>query len=951
MRVGIAARQETILPPTLPLQSMGFAALDKKWQDRWEKAGTYEAIEDPARPKYYVLDMFPYPSGAGLHVGHPLGYIATDIVARYKRHQGYAVLHPMGFDAFGLPAETYALRTGIHPAITTEQNIARYTAQLRRIGLGYPWNRAVKTSDPTYYKWTQYIFLLLFSHWYDKKRQKARPIHELMAIFETTGNLSVEAATSYVGTFTAEEWKSWSEKQRSDVLMHYRLAYTAEGMVNWCPALGTVLANEEVKDGFSERGGHPVYRVPMRQWFLRITAYAERLLEGLEKIDWPEAIKEQQRNWIGRSEGALIYFEAYTPAGEKVRIEVFSTRPDTLWGATFLALAPEHPLVEKLTAPHQKAAVEAYQEATQRRSERDRLIGGATPTGVPLGTYAIHPYTGEKLPIWISDYVLMGYGTGAIMAVPAHDQRDWLFAKHFHLPIRSILAGISAENQAYEAKDGILTDSGVLTGLSVPEAIARIRELLAQDGKGQPTVQYRLRDVVFSRQRYWGEPFPIIWRDAIPYPVPLEELPVTLPPVERYEPTGDGRSPLARITEWVNYQGGQRETDTMPGWAGSSWYFLRYCDPHNSTAPAHPEKLRYWLPVDLYVGGAEHAVGHLLYARFWTHFLCDLGLAPVAEPFQKLVNQGMILSRSIIIYKDKSAPRFVSADLIPPDQKANYLPIRIDIHLANDTQVDIDGFRAWMPEYQDAEFVPNAEGVFHGEPIIEKMSKSFHNVVTPDELCETYGADTFRLYEMFLGPLTQTKPWDPRGIQGPYQFLRRLWRFLTQTEVVEPFAPLNLPPDEPTREELRHLHHLIKRITEDLDRLSFNTCVSHFMSFLNEMQRLGCRKRAIWEPVLILLEPFAPHIASELWERLGHTTPLQEAPWPTYAPALLQAETITYPVSVNGKLRFHIDLPADFPPTDIENHVRTDPRLSRYTQDKPIKRIVVVPSKIINVVV
>ncbi len=933
------------------LHPMDFSALDKKWQAYWEKIGLYEVEENSARPKYYVLDMFPYPSGAGLHVGHPLGYIATDIIARYKRHQGYAVLHPMGFDAFGLPAENYALRTGIHPAITTEENITRYTAQLKRIGLGYPWKRAVKTCDPAYYKWTQYIFLLLFTHWYDKKLQKARPIEELIKIFETLGNASVEAATTYTGIFSAQEWASWSEKERAEVLMHYRLAYTAEGMVNWCPALGTVLANEEVKDGFSERGGHPVYRVPMRQWFLRITAYADRLLEGLNEIDWPEAIKEQQRNWIGRSEGALIYFEAETPEAQKVRLEVFSTRPDTLWGATFLVLAPEHPLVETLTAPSQKASVQAYQEAAQRRSERDRLIGGATPTGVFLGSYAIHPYTSEKLPIWISDYVLMGYGTGAIMAVPAHDQRDWLFAKHFGLPIRSILSGVSAEDHAYEAKEGILINSDFLTGLSVPEAIQRIREALAKDGKGKPTVQYRLRDVVFSRQRYWGEPFPIVWREGIPEPLPFDELPVTLPQVERYEPTGDGRSPLARIQEWVNYRGAQRETDTMPGWAGSSWYFLRYCDPHNDTALADSEKLRYWLPVDLYVGGSEHAVGHLLYARFWTHFLYDLGLAPVQEPFRKLVNQGMILGRSLLIYKDKSAPRFVSADLIPPDQKAHYIPIRIDIRLANDTQIDIEGFRQWMPEYKDAEFILNAQGLFLGEPLIEKMSKSFHNVVTPDELCETYGADTFRLYEMFLGPLTQTKPWDPRGIQGPYQFLRRLWRFLTQTDALEPYAPLFLPTDEPTREELRHLHLLIKRITDDIERLSLNTCVSHFMTFLNEMQRLGCRKRAVWEPVLILLEPFAPHIASELWERLGHQTPLQLAPWPTYEPALLQTDTVTYPVSVNGKLRFHIDLPADISSAEIENHIRTDARLQRYTQDKPIKRIVVVPQKIINVVV
>jgi leucyl-tRNA synthetase len=931
---------------------MGFSELDAKWQARWEAEGAHEVEDLPARPKYYILDMFPYPSGAGLHVGHPLGYIATDIIARYKRHRGYAVLHPMGFDAFGLPAENYALRTGIHPAITTERNISRYTEQLKRMGLGYPWKRAVRTCDTSYYKWTQYIFLLLFSHWYDKKAQKARPISELEAIFTQSGNAAVEAATSYGDIFSAAEWHGWDEKRRSEVLMQYRLAYTAEGMVNWCPALGTVLANEEVKDGYSERGGHPVYRVPMRQWFLRITAYAERLLEGLEQIEWPEAIKEQQRHWIGRSEGAIIYFSAQTSGGQAQRIEVFSTRPDTLWGATFLVLAPEHPLVDVLVAPSEKATVAAYQAAAQRRSERERLVGGGTPTGVFVGAWATHPYTGERLPIWISDYVLMGYGTGAIMAVPAHDQRDWLFAKHFGLPIRSILAGVSAEDAAYEAKDGTLVGSDFLTGLSVSEAIAHIRSALQRDGKGLPIVQYRLRDVVFSRQRYWGEPFPIVWKDDIPHPLPVEELPVQLPPVERYEPTGDGRSPLARIQDWVAHRDGQRETDTMPGWAGSSWYFLRYCDPHNCEAFASLEKLRYWLPVDLYVGGAEHAVGHLLYARFWTYFLYDLGLSPVQEPFHRLVNQGMILGRSLVIYKHKDSATFVSADRLSLQEKQHYISIRIDIRLANDTQVDVEAFRKWMPEYAQAEFVLSEDGAFYAEPVVEKMSKSFHNVVTPDELCEVYGADTFRLYEMFLGPLTQTKPWDPRGIQGPYQFLRRLWRFLTQQDDVKPWIPVDLPTEAPNREELRVLHVLIKRLTEDIERLSLNTCVSHFMTFLNEMHRLGCRKRAIWEPVLVLLEPFAPHIASELWERLGHTeVSLQGVAWPTHDPALLEMEEITYPVSVNGKLRFHLPLAASLSPQEIESHVRTDDRLMRYTQGKVIQKVIVVPGRIINVVV
>ncbi|MEN3041635.1 MAG: leucine--tRNA ligase [Bacteroidia bacterium] len=926
---------------------MSFAPIDRKWQAHWEATGAYEIEESPAKPKYYVLDMFPYPSGAGLHVGHPLGYIATDIIARYKRHQGYAVLHPMGFDSFGLPAEQYALRTGIHPAITTEKNIQRYTEQLKRIGLGYPWSRVVRTSDPSYYKWTQWIFLQLFTHWYDKKAQKARPISELISIFETEGNQNVQAATDYEGIFSAQEWKSWNEVERQRILMHYRLAYTQEAIVNWCPALGTVLANEEVKDGLSERGGHPVYRIPLRQWFLRITAYADRLLEHLEELDWPQAIKEQQKNWIGRSEGAYIDFPVESPEGELLHIRVFSTRPDTLWGVTFLVLAPEHPLVDKLTAPSEKAQVAAYRDWAKNRLERERLIGGGTPTGVFLGTYARHPYTAEKLPLYISDYVLMGYGTGAIMAVPAHDARDWAFAKHFGLPIRSIIEGISADTAAYEAREGRLKDSGFLSGLSVEEAIQTIRQRLRADGKGGPAVQYKLRDAVFSRQRYWGEPFPIRWKGEVPYPD--ENLPVELPPVERYEPTGEAKSPLARLTSWVQLpDGSQRETDTMPGWAGSSWYFLRYCDPHNPHRLADPDKLRYWLPVDLYVGGSEHAVGHLLYARFWTHFLHDIGVCPVKEPFAKLVNQGMILGRSIVVYRRKDVPIFTSADLIR--DKSLYFPIRVDISLTDDTRVDVEGFRRWMPEYANDQFETNSAGEFHGEPVIEKMSKSFHNVVTPDELCERYGADAFRLYEMFLGPLTHTKPWDPRGIQGTYQFLRRLWRFLTGEETTEGSGIL-LTEGAPSAEELRHLHTLIKRVTEDIERLSLNTCVSHFMIFLNEMQRLSCRKRAIWLPVFVLLEPFAPHIAHELWERTGEKASLLEAPWPQWNPEYLQVEEIEYPVSVNGKLRLHLRVPADWGAEQIEPVVRQDERLLKYTNGKEIRRIVIVPGKIINVVV
>ncbi|MCS7298222.1 MAG: leucine--tRNA ligase [Bacteroidia bacterium] len=927
---------------------MSFAPIDQKWQAHWEAVGAYEVKEAPTRPKYYVLDMFPYPSGAGLHVGHPLGYIATDIIARYKRHCGYLVLHPMGFDSFGLPAEQYALRTGIHPAVTTEKNIQRYRTQLKRLGLSYAWSREVKTSDPHYYKWTQWIFLQLFSHWYDKKIDKARPIHELIDIFEREGNLSVEAATDYEGRFTASQWQQWNEKQRQQVLMHYRLAYTQEAMVNWCPALGTVLANEEVKDGLSERGGHPVYRIPLRQWFLRITAYAERLLQELDALDWPPAIKDQQRNWIGRSEGAYIDFWTETFEGVRLPLRVFSTRPETLWGATFLVLAPEHPLVAELTLPAQFPLVNTYKAQAQQRLERDRLTGSGTPTGVFLGTYAEHPYTGEKLPIYISEYVLMGYGTGAIMAVPAHDARDWAFARHFGLPIRSIIEGVSGIEAPYEAKEGRLVHSSFLTGLSVEEAFHRIRAQLAMDGKGGPAITYRLRDAVFSRQRYWGEPFPIIWREGVPYPV--ETLPVELPSVERYEPTGEAKSPLARLHSWAFLpDGSQRETDTMPGWAGSSWYFLRYCDPHNSEHLADPEKLRYWLPVDLYVGGAEHAVGHLLYARFWTHFLYDIGVSPVKEPFKKLINQGMILGRSIIIYRRKDAPIFTSSDLI--SDKSQYIPIRVDVSLVDDTKLDIDSFKNWMPEYKNDHFELNEADEFHGEPFIEKMSKSFHNVVTPDELCERYGADAFRLYEMFLGPLTQTKPWDPRGIQGPYQFLRRLWRFLLGVDEIKPDIPLDLTTDQPTIEEWRLLHMTIKRVTDDIERLSLNTCVSHFMVFLNEMQRLKCRKRAIWLPFLVLLEPFAPHIAHELWQRAGEKVPLWEAPWPQWEAAYLIQPEIEYPVSINGKLRFHLQLPHDLSIEEIEKRVREDARLEKYINGKEIKRIVIVPGKIINVVI
>ncbi|MGQ9863841.1 MAG: leucine--tRNA ligase [Bacteroidia bacterium] len=913
---------------------ISFAEIDKKWQAYWKKVDAYEVPQDMQKPKFYILDMFPYPSGAGLHVGHPLGYIATDILARYKRLNGYAVLHPMGYDSFGLPAENYALRTGIHPAISTEKNIQRYQAQMERLGLGYPQSRILRTSDPAYYRWTQWIFLQFFKSWYDTRAQKARPIEELIGHFETQGTKGLHAACSREYTFSAQEWKNFSTAQKSEILMAYRLAYTSTSLVNWCPALGTVLANEEVKDGLSERGGHPVYRIPMRQWFLRVTAYAERLLQGLATLDWPEPLKEMQRNWIGRSEGAYIDFRA----GQET-LRVFTTRPDTVFGCTFLVIAPEHPLREKLTHPDYADKVQAYVTQAQNKLERDR-ISQNVPTGVFLGTHAEHPFTGEKLPIWTAEYVLAHYGTGAIMAVPAHDLRDWHFAKRFDLPIRSIIQGADITQGAYEALEGTLIHSDFLDGLTPPQAIKKIQQVLQEKGLGAPAVQYKLRDAVFSRQRYWGEPFPIVWHEGVPQPV--EELPVVLPQVETYQPTGTAQSPLARIETWVNYQGGKRETDTMPGWAGSSWYFLRYVDPHNTEKLADFEKLRYWLPVDLYVGGAEHAVGHLLYARFWMHFLYDLGHVPYPEPFHKLVNQGMILGRSCLIYKEKNQNRFVSFDQIPPHERTNYIPIHVEVSLADEDKVDIQGFKKWMPEYEGATFVTSEDGSFRGELVIEKMSKSFHNVVTPDELCDTYGADTFRLYEMFLGPLNQPKPWNPRSIQGVHQFLMRLWRFCTE-------KPLTQEPPSP--QELYLLHYTIKRVTEDIERLSLNTCVSHFMIFLNRIQELHCHKRAIWEPFIILLSPFAPHITQELWYRWGHTELILDATWPKYNPAYLHTDEIEYPISINGKLRLKLSLPSEWDNEKIQSYVLSHENLQKHLKDKTVERVVIVPKKIINLVV
>ncbi len=785
-----------------------FHAIDKKWQKIWKERGYFKVNRYSTKPKFYVLDMFPYPSGAGLHVGHPLGYIASDIIARFKRHEGYEVLHPMGYDAFGLPAEQYAIRTGTHPAITTEKNIERFRKQLEMLGLSYDPDAEIKTCDPDYYRWTQWIFIKMFHSWYNKKKEKAEPIETLIAIFEKEGNSNVEAATTYEETFTAEEWRQFSEEEKQKILLHYRLAYLDEVEVNWCPALGTVLANEEVKDGVSERGGYPVYRIPMRQWLLRITAYADRLLEGLNRIDWPQSIKEQQTHWIGRSEGALIYFPIQN---RKEVIKVFTTRPDTLFGATFLTLAPEHPLVETLTTEEQKEAVQQYLEAVKRKSERQR-IAEKSISGVFLGSYALHPFTKKPLPIWISDYVLMHYGTGAVMGVPAHDERDWRFAKAMQLPIIQVIDHPQAniEQQAWEEKEGTLINSDFLNGLSVKEAIEKIIAVLEERQLGKRKVSYKLRDAVFSRQRYWGEPFPIVYRNGIPYTVDEKELPVTLPKVERYQPTGTGESPLAAVKDWVELpDGSKRETHTMPGWAGSSWYYLRYIDPKNDKTFCDKELERRWMPVDLYIGGAEHAVGHLLYARFYMKFLYDLGYVTHDEPFQKLVNQGMIQGRSNLIYKYKDKNVFVSKDKI--QNFDDFIAIHVDINIVHDDILDIEAFKQWMPEYKDATFIPSDDGNFYCGVQIEKMSKSLHNVVTPDELCKKYGADTFRLYEMFLGPLEQHKPWDTKGITGVYNFLKRLWNF-----IIDENGNIRVRDEEPTKEELKALHQTIKKVIEDI---------------------------------------------------------------------------------------------------------------------------------------
>lgn len=923
-----------------------FNEIEKRWQQYWIDHQTYKVSIDPDKPKFYVLDMFPYPSGAGLHVGHPLGYIASDIYSRYKRLNGFNVLHPMGYDAYGLPAEQYAIQTGQHPAITTEKNIARYREQLDKIGFSYDWDREVKTCDPDYYHWTQWAFIQMFNHYYDKQADKALPIEQLLARFEKQGTEGLEAAETEALSFSAAEWKQKSEREQQEVLLNYRLAYLADTMVNWCPALGTVLANDEVKDGFSERGGHPVEQKRMRQWLLRVSAYAERLLKGLDTIDWSDSLKEIQRNWIGRSEGAEMNFPV---KDSEVEMKIFTTRADTVFGVTFMVLAPESELVQQLTRPEYRAEVEAYLEKTKKRTERERQTEVKKMTGVFTGAYAINPLSKEEIPVWVSDYVLAGYGTGAIMAVPAHDSRDFAFARTFDLPIPQVVVpkgeapgDTSTWKDSIDSKEGTMINSGFLDGLSVPEAIERTKQHLVETGIGNVKVNYRLRDAIFSRQRYWGEPFPVYYKDGLPHMLSEDELPLPLPEVDKYLPTEKGEPPLARAKGWTTKEGYPLEVNTMPGFAGSSAYYLRYMDPKNSKELVSPEANNYWQDVDLYIGGTEHATGHLVYSRFWNKFLFDLGKVCKDEPFKKLVNQGMIQGRSNFVYRVKGSNTFVSLNL---KEQYDTMEIHVDVNMVHNDVLDIEAFRAWNPEYKDAEFVLE-DGKYLCGWAVEKMSKSMFNVVNPDTIVAQYGADTLRLYEMFLGPLEQSKPWDTNGIDGVHKFLRKVWRLFVDKE-----GQLVVSDAQATAEELKVLHRTIKKTSDDVERFSFNTAISSFMICVNDLNDLKCNKRAILEPLLVLLAPFAPHLCEELWHKLGHEGSICDAQWPAFNADHLVESSIQYPVSFNGKMRFKLELPADMPPAEVEKAVLADEQAQKWIADKEVKKVIVVPGKIINIVV
>ena len=931
--------------------------IEKKWQKFWGENQTFKSQQpsESSKPKYYVLDMFPYPSGAGLHVGHPLGYIASDIYARFKRHQGYNVLHPVGYDSFGLPAEQYAIQTGQHPAVTTEENINRYEQQLKKIGFSFDWSREIRTSDPAYYKWTQWIFIELFHSWYNKATDRAENISTLVAHFEKFGTENLDAVQSEELNFTAEEWLNASEADKQDILLNYRMAYRAETTVNWCPALGTVLANDEVKDGKSERGGYPVYQKKMMQWSMRITAYSDRLLRGLDGLDWSEAVKESQRNWIGKSEGALVKFGI---KGSDDFIEVFTTRPDTILGVSFVTLAPEHELVSKITTPEQKEAVEAYIEATSKRSERDRMADVKTISGVFTGAYAEHPITKEPVPIWLGDYVLAGYGTGAVMAVPAGDERDFAFAKHFDIEIKNIFDKDISEKAFTEKEGMVYQNSEFLNGCdSYDKAVKSVVEYLENHKVGKSKINYRQRDAIFSRQRYWGEPVPIYYENEMPYTLPVSALPLELPEVEKYLPTEDGDPPLGNAKNFAWDKVNQKvvstelidnqnvfplELSTMPGWAGSSWYFLRYMNPNNEAEFCDKNTSDYWGQVDLYIGGSEHATGHLLYSRFWTMFLKDRGFISHEEPFQKMINQGMILGISAFVYRVDGTNKYVSKALAK-DYETQKIHIDISLLKGTSDELDLDKFKAWRPEFKDAEFILE-DGKYITEREVEKMSKSKYNVVNPDDICEEYGADCLRLYEMFLGPLEQSKPWNTQGLSGVYGFLKKFYNLYFDGDT------FSVSEEEPTKEELKILHTLIKKVIYDIENFSFNTSVSQFMIAVNELQKLKCNKKAILEPLAVLISPYAPHVCEELWSLLGNAESIDFAPFPALNEAYLVEDEIEYPVSFNGKMRFKLSLSAELSKEEIEEIVMKDEKVIQQLDGAKPKKIIVVPKKIINIV-
>ena len=920
-----------------------FKDIETRWQESWRKQELYKVSEDTSRPPYYVLDMFPYPSGAGLHVGHPLGYIASDIFSRYKRLRGFNVLHPMGYDAFGLPAEQYAIQTGQHPAKTTEVNTARYREQLDKIGFSYDWSREVKTCDAEYYKWTQWAFTELFQSYYDNKSAKAKPIAELIAHFELHGTAGLDVAQGEELSFDAAQWQQMTKAEQSATLMNYRLAYLGDTMVNWCAALGTVLANDEVSEGLSVRGGHPVEQKLMRQWCLRVSAYAERLLNSLDSLEWTEALKETQRNWIGRSEGAEVKFPI---SGSEELVTVFTTRPDTIYGVSFMVLAPESELVSLLTTESQRVAVDEYLQATKRKTERER-IADRRVSGVFSGSYAINPITGKEIPIWISDYVLAGYGTGAIMAVPAHDSRDFAFARHFDLPIVQVVIPEGEEesnpsewDESKDSKAGTMVNSDLLNGLSVKEAQAKIKALITERGLGRVKVNYRLRDAIFSRQRYWGEPFPVYYKDGIAEVLPLEQLPLCLPEVDKFLPTETGEPPLGRAEGWHTAEGYPYELSTMPGFAGSSAYYLRYMDPRNEQALVGKEANEYWRHVDLYIGGTEHATGHLIYSRFWNKFLFDLGAVCEDEPFRRLVNQGMIQGRSNFVYRIKNTNTFVSFGL---KDQYDVQPIHVDVNIVSNDKLDLEAFKAWQPDFHNAEFILE-DGQYVCGWAIEKMSKSMHNVVNPDTIIERYGADTLRFYEMFLGPLEQSKPWDTNGIDGVHRFLKKLWNLYWAGDSVK------VTDEAASKDELKSLHKLIKKVTADIENFSFNTSVSAFMICVNELTSLATNKREILKPLLILLSPYAPHIAEELWHAIGEEGSVVTAEWPELNEAYLVEDNFTYPVSFNGKTRFMLSLPATLTPQEVEAAVLSAPEAEKWLEGKTPRKVIVVPKRIVNIV-